>query len=205
MAGTRQRIILVVTLSILLPPMIACNPGYLERLQMLWPERSGVLLGVSVAMLVCSLRIHIQPSHLTFLYASIEDEPDTAQVMVQCDICWVWQHITCMGIEAPPDDADYFCERCRPDLHQNLLKYAPQPHILEPPIEQLVLPEGYPTSLTIAIFPPTSSVIRDKSTVTRVPQWCPLDNRLTFRKRLPRSRAATSPPHPRKARVGAWG
>lgn len=27
-----------------------------------------------------------------------------------------------MGIEAPPDDADYFCEQCRPDLHPNLLK-----------------------------------------------------------------------------------
>jgi hypothetical protein len=49
-----------------------------------------------------------------------EDEPETGEVMVQCDICRVWQHITCMGIEAPPDDADYFCEQCRPDLHPNL-------------------------------------------------------------------------------------
>jgi hypothetical protein len=81
-----------------------------------------------------------------------------------------------MGIEAPPDDADYFCEQCRPDLHPNLLKYVSQPRIPEPPIEQLALLEGCPGSLAIATLPPTPTIARVKPTVSRVPpvptpQW----------------------------------
>lgn len=98
-----------------------------------------------------------------------EDEPDTGEVMVQCDICRVWQHIACMGIEAPPDDADYFCEQCRPDLHPNLLKYVSQPAVPEPPVEQLALPEGCPGSLAIATLPPTPTTVRAKLTASHVP------------------------------------
>ena len=81
-----------------------------------------------------------------------------------------------MGIEAPPDDADYFCEQCRPDLHPNLLKYVSQPPIPESPIEQLALPEGCPRSLAIATLPPTPTIVQVKRTVSRVPlvltpQW----------------------------------
>ena len=81
-----------------------------------------------------------------------------------------------MGIEAPPDDADYFCEQCRPDLHPNLLKYVSQPPTLEPPIEQLALPGGYPRSLAIDTLLPTPTTVRVKPTVSPVPlvpalQW----------------------------------
>lgn len=81
-----------------------------------------------------------------------------------------------MGIEAPPDDADYFCEQCRPDLHPNLLKYVSLPPIPEPPIERLALPEGCPRSLAIATLPPTPTIVRVKPTVSHAPlvpilQW----------------------------------
>ncbi|KAF2740998.1 hypothetical protein EJ04DRAFT_112158 [Polyplosphaeria fusca] len=45
-------------------------------------------------------------------------EDDDANVFVQCDSCKVWQHGRCVGIideSASPDE--YFCERCRKDLH----------------------------------------------------------------------------------------
>ena len=117
------------------------------------------------------------PSHISlFFHSHIEDEPDTGEVMVQCDNCRVWQHITCMGIEAPPDDADYFCEKCRPDFHPNVLKYVSQPLILELPIERLALPEGCTGSLAIATLPPTPTTVRAKLTASLVPlvptpQW----------------------------------
>ena len=46
--------------------------------------------------------------------------------MVQCETCDVWQHGLCVGYEDEVQVANisYYCEECRPDLHQNLLKYA---------------------------------------------------------------------------------
>ncbi len=43
---------------------------------------------------------------------------DVAEWFVQCDVCKVWQHGGCVGMteESCPDE--YFCERCRQDLHQ---------------------------------------------------------------------------------------
>jgi len=46
--------------------------------------------------------------------------------MVQCETCDVWQHGLCVGYEDEGQVANisYYCEECRPDLHQDLLKYA---------------------------------------------------------------------------------
>ncbi len=53
--------------------------------------------------------------------------------MVECDQCHAWQHGNCMGYatiaEAP---ADYFCEKCRPDLWQDLIQCAPRPCLFPP-------------------------------------------------------------------------
>ncbi|KAJ8518288.1 hypothetical protein ONZ45_g4649 [Pleurotus djamor] len=55
---------------------------------------------------------------------STEDDPDAGEFMVQCEQCKVWQHGPCMGFESEDQlhDDDYYCERCRPDSHAELLK-----------------------------------------------------------------------------------
>ena len=45
--------------------------------------------------------------------------------MVECDKCHAWQHGNCMGYATIADaPADYFCEKCRPDLWQDLIQCA---------------------------------------------------------------------------------
>ncbi|KAF8161127.1 hypothetical protein B0H34DRAFT_746794 [Crassisporium funariophilum] len=55
---------------------------------------------------------------------SAEDDPDAGEFMVQCETCKVWQHGLCMGYQSEDQvhDDDYYCEQCRPELHQELLK-----------------------------------------------------------------------------------
>ncbi|KAI5286877.1 hypothetical protein KEM52_001832, partial [Ascosphaera acerosa] len=52
-----------------------------------------------------------------------EEEEDIERDMICCDGCSAWQHNDCMGLAFPkgqePDE--YFCERCRPDSHAQLL------------------------------------------------------------------------------------
>lgn len=43
---------------------------------------------------------------------------DSAGLMVQCDKCEVWQHCSCMGLQAEKLPEQYYCELCRPDFHQ---------------------------------------------------------------------------------------
>ena len=44
--------------------------------------------------------------------------------MVQCETCKVWQHGLCMGYisEDQVHDDDYYCELCKPQMHEDLLK-----------------------------------------------------------------------------------
>lgn len=52
-----------------------------------------------------------------------EEVEDEDKDFVQCDQCHAWQHNQCVGLPAEiPEDQDYFCEQCRPDLHQKLLQ-----------------------------------------------------------------------------------
>ncbi|KJA19883.1 hypothetical protein HYPSUDRAFT_143174 [Hypholoma sublateritium FD-334 SS-4] len=55
---------------------------------------------------------------------SAEDDPDAGEFMVQCETCKVWQHGLCMGYisEDQVHDDDYYCELCRPQMHEDLLK-----------------------------------------------------------------------------------
>ncbi|CDZ97150.1 PHD Zn-finger proteins [Phaffia rhodozyma] len=49
---------------------------------------------------------------------------ESDDMMISCDTCNVWQHGACVGIpteEETPDE--YFCEKCRPDLHVTLKKW----------------------------------------------------------------------------------
>lgn len=56
---------------------------------------------------------------------SPEDDAEGGEFMVQCEICNVWQHGLCMGFESEAQlaaAADYYCEQCKPERHQDLLK-----------------------------------------------------------------------------------
>lgn len=44
---------------------------------------------------------------------------DLAGFFVQCDVCKVWQHGGCVGIQSEEQSPDeYFCEKCRKELHK---------------------------------------------------------------------------------------
>ncbi|TFK54449.1 hypothetical protein OE88DRAFT_1655114 [Heliocybe sulcata] len=56
-----------------------------------------------------------------------DEDPETGgEFMVQCEMCNAWQHGLCMGYENEEELQDigvnYYCEQCRPDLHEALLK-----------------------------------------------------------------------------------
>ncbi|KAL8921742.1 MAG: hypothetical protein Q9172_003859 [Xanthocarpia lactea] len=53
----------------------------------------------------------------------VEDEDDDRK-MICCDSCTAWQHNECMEMSLDDDELpeQYFCEQCRPDLHQALLE-----------------------------------------------------------------------------------
>ncbi|OJA19253.1 hypothetical protein AZE42_11087, partial [Rhizopogon vesiculosus] len=69
--------------------------------------------------MVCHTQLYIDIS-LNFL---TEEDADAGEFMVQCEICYVWQHGLCMGHQHEADLQDeYHCEKCKPEHHQELLK-----------------------------------------------------------------------------------
>ena len=61
----------------------------------------------------------------SFAPLSTEDDADGGEFMVQCETCNVWQHGICMGFESEAQlaaAADYYCEQCKPERHQDLFK-----------------------------------------------------------------------------------
>jgi hypothetical protein len=62
------------------------------------------------------------------------DEPadDRGGLFIQCDDCQVWQHGGCVSImeeSAVPDN--YYCEECKPDLHELLRSINGYVHALK--------------------------------------------------------------------------
>ncbi|KAF8134646.1 hypothetical protein EV363DRAFT_903069 [Boletus edulis] len=54
-----------------------------------------------------------------------DDDAEYGEFMVQCEKCNVWQHGPCMGFESEAlllVLADYYCEQCKPENHQDLIK-----------------------------------------------------------------------------------
>ncbi|KAF9227316.1 hypothetical protein BS17DRAFT_694740 [Gyrodon lividus] len=54
-----------------------------------------------------------------------EDDAEGGEFMVQCETCNVWQHGLCMGFDSEAQlaaAADYYCEQCKPERHQELFK-----------------------------------------------------------------------------------
>ncbi|KAI5289121.1 hypothetical protein KEM54_004382 [Ascosphaera aggregata] len=52
-----------------------------------------------------------------------EEEEDIERDMICCDKCSAWQHNDCMGLNFPKgqEPEQYFCEKCRPENHEELL------------------------------------------------------------------------------------
>lgn len=51
-----------------------------------------------------------------------DKEIDTG-LFIQCDSCQVWQHGYCVGFTSEKDVPEvYYCEKCRPELHQVVLR-----------------------------------------------------------------------------------
>ncbi|KAF8463842.1 hypothetical protein BDZ91DRAFT_293126 [Kalaharituber pfeilii] len=79
-------------------------------------------------------------------YQGEDEQADTSDGwFIQCDRCYVWQHGCCVGItDKALAPENYFCERCRPELHKLIIK----PH---GPKTSLYLPlhqEASPTEST---------------------------------------------------------
>ncbi|KAI4197375.1 MAG: hypothetical protein LQ346_003028 [Caloplaca aetnensis] len=53
----------------------------------------------------------------------IEENEDDDRKMIVCDSCEAWQHNECMEMSLNDDELpdQYFCEKCRPDLHRDLI------------------------------------------------------------------------------------
>jgi hypothetical protein len=73
------------------------------------------------------------PLLISVLLVKEEDDPDAGEFMVQCESCNVWQHGLCMGFDSEDQlhDDDYYCEKCRPEMHEDLFKYVA---CLSPPV-----------------------------------------------------------------------
>ncbi|OAL17852.1 hypothetical protein AYO22_11196 [Fonsecaea multimorphosa] len=50
-----------------------------------------------------------------------EEEEDVPRAMICCDTCSAWQHNGCMGLAEDYEPAQYFCEQCRPEDHEELV------------------------------------------------------------------------------------
>ncbi|KAG8906706.1 Plasma membrane sulfite pump involved in sulfite metabolism [Tulasnella sp. 403] len=51
------------------------------------------------------------------------EDGELGGMMIQCETCKVWQHGICVGFHSEEDCPEtYYCERCRPDQHETLLK-----------------------------------------------------------------------------------
>ncbi|KAA1082998.1 hypothetical protein PGT21_022367 [Puccinia graminis f. sp. tritici] len=55
-------------------------------------------------------------ANITRCVCGEDNEEANDVIMFQCDKCSVWQHGPCVGLYAE-FPGDYFCEKCRPDLH----------------------------------------------------------------------------------------
>ena len=40
--------------------------------------------------------------------------------MIMCETCKVWQHGFCMGVQEDAVPDEYYCEECRPELHNDI-------------------------------------------------------------------------------------
>lgn len=55
------------------------------------------------------------------------DPEDPEDPWIACDTCHVWQHNVCMGMSVFDEDlenVDYYCEECKPEAHEELLRLA---------------------------------------------------------------------------------
>ncbi|KAG6231968.1 hypothetical protein E4U34_000037 [Claviceps purpurea] len=53
-----------------------------------------------------------------------EQDEDSGEAWISCETCYAWQHNVCVGVSSFEDEIpdNYWCERCRPDDHKELLQ-----------------------------------------------------------------------------------
>lgn len=53
-----------------------------------------------------------------------EQDEDSGEAWIACDTCGAWQHNVCVGMSVFTEDVPnhYYCERCQPSMHQELLE-----------------------------------------------------------------------------------
>ena len=53
-----------------------------------------------------------------------EQDEDSGEAWIACDTCGAWQHNVCVGMSVFTEDVPnhYYCERCKPSMHQELLE-----------------------------------------------------------------------------------
>lgn len=60
--------------------------------------------------------VQMESDDIRCVCQSVDDDGFT----IQCEDCLVWQHAVCVGISKESVPESYFCEVCRPDLHQKV-------------------------------------------------------------------------------------
>lgn len=65
--------------------------------------------------------------------ATSQEKDDPEDPWIACDQCHVWQHNVCVGMsvyDEDLEDAEYFCEECKPENHKELLEGIKKGHNL---------------------------------------------------------------------------
>ncbi|CAI1751174.1 hypothetical protein SEUBUCD646_0P01070 [Saccharomyces eubayanus] len=64
------------------------------------------------------------------------DTPDDSGFFIQCEQCSVWQHGYCVSITQDNAPDKYWCEQCRPELHQLFTTDTGEPRSLYKPVQE---------------------------------------------------------------------
>ncbi|KAM0290548.1 hypothetical protein ACHAO9_004906 [Fusarium lateritium] len=85
------------------------------------PEEEGDEEDKEIVRCICNSEDFPSLAQEAKLHYRVGDivDADFEGLSVQCDSCQVWQHGGCIGIlDEGQSPMEYFCEECRPELHE---------------------------------------------------------------------------------------
>ncbi|KZP14186.1 hypothetical protein FIBSPDRAFT_116534 [Athelia psychrophila] len=87
-------------------------------------QSSGSIKSLASPPVIVPVEGEEEPNVTRCVCGSTDDQLQEGEFILQCETCDVWQHGLCVGYEneAQVADINYYCEQCRPDLHQELLR-----------------------------------------------------------------------------------